>query len=299
VRGLSAQSVIPPDQMDREERQVLLQEQALQRLNSQLALLPARREAINAGIAAAKANLQRAHIDLDRTIIRAPYQCRLSDVNLEVGQVLQINQKLFEAHGTDQVDVEARFRPEQLRDLLPQDKRRQLQPGLTMEALRKLFDLSVTVRLNSGSWHASWPARFDRIRETADAQTRDIGVVAVIDNPFAQIIPGVRPLLIKGMFCAMELQAPMQDDVIVLPANALHNGQVLVVDDASRLRQRPVDVALLQGDMAVISKGLQENDLVVLSDLSPAIDGMLIDPVHDHEMETLLRRQAAGEEAQP
>ncbi|NLE55147.1 MAG: hypothetical protein GX617_09440, partial [Lentisphaerae bacterium] len=159
VRGLSEQSVVPPDQMDREERQVLLQNQAIQRLNSQLALLPARQAAINAGIAAAEANLQRARIDLERTIIRTPYQCRLGDVNLEVGQVLQVNQQLFEAHGTDQVDVEARFRPEQLRDILPQDKRHQLQPGLTMTALRELFDLSVTVRLDSGSWHASWPAR--------------------------------------------------------------------------------------------------------------------------------------------
>ena len=299
VRGLSEQSVVPPDQMDREERQVLLQDQAIQRLNSQLALLPARQAAINAGIAAAEANLQRARIDLERTIIRTPYQCRLGDVNLEVGQVLQVNQQLFAAHGTDQVDVEARFRPEQLRDLLPQDKRHQLQPGLTMTALRELFDLSVTVRLDSGSWHASWPARFDRIRETADPQTRDIGVVAVVDNPFAQVIPGVRPLLIKGMFCAVELMAPVQANTMVLPASAVHNGHVFVLDADSRLRQRPVEVAILQGDLAVISDGLQENELVVLSDLSPAIDGMLIDPVHDHALPARLRDQAVGEEARP
>ncbi|NLE54491.1 MAG: efflux transporter periplasmic adaptor subunit, partial [Lentisphaerae bacterium] len=86
---------------------------------------------------------------------------------------------------------------------------------------------------------------------------------------------------------------------MVLPASAVHNGHVFVLDADSRLRQRPVEVAILQGDLAVISDGLQENELVVLSDLSPAIDGMLIDPVHDHALPARLRDQAVGEEARP
>jgi hypothetical protein len=46
-------------------------------------------------------------------------------------------------------------------------KKQQFQPGISMKKLQQLFDLNVIIRVRSGDWEATWPARFDRIRHPA------------------------------------------------------------------------------------------------------------------------------------
>ena len=43
------------------------------------------------------------------------------------------------------------MRPEQMRTLLPDDKRHTVAPGFSMESLRDVFDINVTIRVRSGS----------------------------------------------------------------------------------------------------------------------------------------------------
>ncbi len=296
LRSLRQQSAVAADEVDREERRFLQQEQVIQQLENGLAQVPARREALSAALAVATANLQQAELDLSRTVISAPFACRLGAVKMKKGQVVNAGQQLFEAHGTATVEVEAKFRPEQLRNLLPLEKRQQFQPGLSMERVQQLFNLTVTIRLHSGAWEASWPAHFDRIRETVDLRTRDIKVVAVVDDPYGQVIPGVRPALVRGMYCEMELQAPIRPLTVVLPRSAVVNGTVYILDDESRLRRRAVQVAFTQGDLVVLQSGLDGGEMVIVSDPTPAIEGMKVIAVVDSALrERLIRQAAPGE----
>ncbi len=294
VRDLRRQNVVPADEADREERNALQQEQAVRQIENALAQLPARREAVEAALAVHEANLALAERELGRTVIRAPFNCRLGEVKLERGQVVTPGQVLFEALGTDSVEVEARFRPEQMRDLLPPEKRRQFQPGMDMERLRRLFNVTATVRLRSGDWEAVWPARFDRIRESVDPRTRAIGVVAIIDKPYEQVIPGVRPALARGMFCEMELLAPPRPDTVVLPREAVTAGRVCLVDNSGRLRTQQVEVNFAQDDLVAIQSGLDGGESVIVSDPAPAMEGMKVEPVPDDDLRVRLIRQATG-----
>lgn len=299
LQKLGGQGVVPPDDVDREERNVLQQEQAIQQHDSALALIPARREALEAGLAVLQANLDQAKLDLARTVIRAPFDCRLGPVAIATGQFLTAGQPLFEAHGTDAVEVSARFRPEQMRNLLAPEKRRRFQPGITMEALQELFDLEVTIRVNSGDWEATWPGRFDRIREAVDPRTRAINVVVVVDDPYGKIIPGVRPALMQGMYCEVELQAPARPGTVVLPRAAVHGRQVFLLDADGRLRSESVTLAFAQDDFVVVETGLEGGERVVVSDPSPAIEGMKVDAADDRALRDRIVAQAEGREATP
>jgi RND family efflux transporter MFP subunit len=292
LRELLAKDAVPQDQVDREERSVLQQEQAIQELENALTLIPARREALKAALGAQKANLEQAEIDLKRTIIKAPFDCRLSAVEIEKGQYLNAGQQLFEAHGTGLVEIEAMFRPEQMRNLLPLEKRKQFQPGLSMQNLQELFDLKVIIRVSSGSWLATWPARFDRIREIVDPRTRAINVVAVVDEPYDKIIPGVRPALVRGMYCEMELVAPSLPNTVVVPRSAIRNGLVYVVDSEGRLQSRTVSLAFAQDGFVVIEEGLTGGETIVVSDPAPAIEGMKIEAVTDVDLQQRIVVQA-------
>ena len=57
-----------------------------------------------------------------------------------------------------------------------------------------------------GVWE-SWDAEVKRISDTVDPETRSIGVIVSVPEPYGQAKPGLRPPLIKGMFAEVELHA--------------------------------------------------------------------------------------------
>ncbi|HAI69659.1 MAG TPA: efflux transporter periplasmic adaptor subunit, partial [Gammaproteobacteria bacterium] len=53
--------------------------------------------------------------------------------------------------------------------------------------------------------------------------------------------------------------------------------------------KRPVEIVFFQTDFVVIKNGLKKGEQLIVSDLIPAIEGMLLKPVNDLAMlETLL-----------
>ena len=109
----------------------------------------------------------------------------------------------------------------------------------------------------------------------------------------------MRPPLVKGMFVEVEISGRPTTDRIVIPRSAVHEGRVYTVDKDNRLRIRPVEVLAEQGGEAVIESGLEMGERVVLSDLSPAIDGMLLKPFPEtpevQGAAAAVKRKVAGE----
>jgi hypothetical protein len=117
--------------------------------------------------------------------------------------------------------------------------------------------------------------------DQVDPKTRTMGVVVAVDRPFEKIIPGRRPSLSKGMFVQVVLRGRSLGPRVVVPRGAVRDGAVLVVDDASRLRRQSVQILFDQGDFSVIASGLEPGQQVVLSDLVPAVSGMLLEAQPD------------------
>ena len=150
------------------------------------------------------------------------------------------------------------------------------------------------MRLRAGNDVIEWPARFARISDTIDPKTRTIGAIVAVDGAYALATPGRRPPLTKGMFVEIEIRTRPREATIVVPRASLHGGNVYVVDSKNRLEIRPVTIGLLQGDLAVIDKGIEPGTRLVVSDLIPAIGGMLLAPQPDAAVLTRLKADAAG-----
>ena len=100
-------------------------------------------------------------------------------------------------------------------------------------------------------------------------------MVAQVDDPYARG-PAGRPPLRIGQFVEAEISGRRLENVVVLPAAALREGgEVLVVDDASRLQRRSVDVIWGDGERVVIDAGLSPGDLVATTPMSVAANGTL------------------------
>ena len=169
--------------------------------------------------------------------------------------------------------------------------------GFTAQSFSRIvksFGFEATVRLRVGDDIVEWPARFARISDTIDPKTRTIGAIVAVDGAYAKAAPGRRPPLAKGMFVEIEIRTRAREETIVVPRSALHGGRVYVVNGASRLDIRTVTVGLRQGDLAVIEKGIEPGERIVVSDLFPAVAGMLLSPQPDEQLLKWLRAEAAG-----
>ncbi len=296
TRHLLKQNAASRDMVDREQRTLLQQQQTVQLLKNSLALIPSKRKALKSILAVQQANLKQAGIDLNKTAIKAPMDCRLGDVNMDSGQFVRSGQLLFKAHSTQVAEIEARFPIDTFRNLLDEEKSKLLQPGVNSDTFKNLFqNMSVRVSLQSGDWSAQWDARIDRWRETLDHQTREIRVVVAIDRPYERAVPGIRPPITQGMFCRVELKGPVRRGCLVIPRSALHNTHVFVVDSENRLEKKQIQVNFIQSEFVIVKSGLLEGERLVVSDPAPAITGMKVSPVTDEPLEQRLRASSQAE----
>ena len=294
------QKAIARDAVDREQRIFLQQQQSVQQHENALALIPSKRKALESALGVKRSNLEQARIDLAKTVITAPHDCRLGEVSIDAGQFVRAGQSLFKAHGTAVAEIEARFRIEALRHLLGEQTGGRFAQRLGTGGFRQILkDVQVLVSLQSGDWSAQWEARIDRFREAVDFKTREIKVVTVVDRPYQNVIPGVRPPLAEGMFCRVELLAPGRPGSVIVPSSAIHGGHLFVVDREQRLQKKQVGVDFAQSDFVVIKSGLSGGELVVVSDPSPAIIGMKVSPQPDESLRQQLMISSQGERAKP
>lgn len=293
------QKGMSPYEVEQEERNVLLQEQRLRDLENLFNLLPARKEALHAKLAASESRLDQARLDLARTVIRAPFACRLGAVDIEPHQYLAKGQMLFEVHGIGAAEIEAQVPAGHLRHLIGLQDDSHFRKVQYRDAMEKLSRLEARVRIPGPDWDVVWPARVDRLREQADPETRAFNVVVVVEDPYEKVIAGKRPPLTRGLFCRVELTAPPRPESIVVPRSAIHDGRVFVVDNESRLKPVQVETVFVQGDLALVESGLAGGEILVVSDPSPAVTGMLVSPVFDDMLRKRLHDDAAGELERP
>ena len=276
-QGTTSESVV-----DEAERAMLGARRSVQNLENTLALIPAQRQLLDAKAA-------RAERDLEHTGIQAPFNMRVANLAVEADQFVTTGQTLFEGDAVDRVEIEAQMAMSSLRRLFIGRADIKVDFARLTSRLPELLGFKPLVRLDLGNHVAEWEAELVRFGDEVDARTRTMGVVVAVDRPFEKIIPGYRPPLSKGMFIQVVLRGKSQTPRLVVPRSAVRGGAVYVADQENRLRRRPVEVLFNQGRLSVIAKGLEPGELVLVSDLVPVVEGMLLQPEVDDDLTASLQ----------
>jgi membrane fusion protein, multidrug efflux system len=299
-RKLVESDTIASAEFDQEEKRFLSQQNIVQNLRNSLDLIPSERQSLLANLTAGQSRLDDTRLDLKKTIIIAPFDCRIAEVNVELDQFAKSGQSLIKADSISSAEVLAQFFPGDIKRLLGGTKNSPhptagMAAGVDMERFRELLGLDAVVRYRFPESVVEWQARFSRMSESIDPQTRTIGVYATVEDTYAQARPGTRPPLMKNMYCEVELQGRAIAGRLVIPRSAVRQGIVYVADADNRLQRRPVIVKFVQGGLAVIAEGLTPDENIVVTDVVPAVEGMLLDPLLDEPLLAALLAEAKGE----
>lgn len=224
---------------------------------------------VQASLAAAEATLEQARYDLDRTVLRAPFSGRVRSKQVDVGQFVQRGMSLATLYSVDLAEVRLPIPNSELEYCrLPLAYR----DGSSEVAGPKV---KLTARF-AGEDH-TWHGRIVRTEGEIDPRTRMVNAIAQVRDPYARGENSRRPPLAVGMFVQAEIEGIRVRDVIRAPRTALREGNVIfVVDRRGRLRFREVVPLRAERDVVLIKEGLEEGELICLSPMEAAVNGMTV-----------------------
>ncbi|EHU4914841.1 HlyD family secretion protein [Vibrio vulnificus] len=267
-KGLNSQSDV-----DQQEQTTLSQRKLVLDIENQIALMPDEKRVADALIKVNNAKVDEAKRALEKTIITLPYDLRIAQVDIEQDQVVNQQQTMVTAHGIDVMEVEAQLSIHDMQTLaaslgeFARDESGIPQPDMTF--------IQAYIELSSGNLSASWPAKVARVSETVDANQATAGVILEIEQDYRELNPTSLPPLVNGMFVRAYIEGQANPNWVI-PERALHGGKIYLMDEQNRLHIVPVTVLFRRDNQVVIDGELNHGQKLIVNDLLPAIEGMLL-----------------------
>lgn len=254
---------------------------------SALALRQPQLAEARASVQSAEAALEKARLDLSRTAVRALFDGRIRAKRVDLGQFINRGTAVASVYSTQAAEIRLPVSKDQL-DFVGLD------PSLRLDR-RDGKGPAVVLRAQIGRSDYVWQGQIVRTGSEFDAKTRMLPLFARVEDPLRRRPDATGAPLPIGLFVDAEIGGIELQDVFVLPRSAIREGsQVLVVDSESRLRFRDVEVVRVDRDQIVIRGGLAAQDLVSVSQLETAVEGMSVRTL----LEDPILLTAADEEAQ-
>lgn len=215
-------------------------------------------QAARAALKAAQSEVEKARLNLSRTVIKAPFSGFIQEKNVDLGQYVTPTQNLATLYGEDEVEVQVPLSLATTQNLRL--------PGFNMPT-RTLGSLAI---IRSEELHAQWTGRIVRSAAHVDEQTRMLDVYVRIKKPYQHTPP-----LAIGLFVDVEFKGPLLANACHIPASALHsNNTVWIVGPKNKIQIRRVSVAQRLPEQVLIANGLANGDRVITTPLAEVRTGL-------------------------
>jgi membrane fusion protein (multidrug efflux system) len=211
---------------------------------------------------AQKAALEKAELQLSYTDMMSPITGRIGRASVSVGNFVSPNSGVL-ATIVSQDPIYASF-PVSQREILAVRKEQAVNNG---------DPFVVYIQLADGSRYSS-PGKIDFLDNTVDQGTDTVQVRSIFANPNA--------ILVDGQLVTIVVETGKGESALVVPQQALQIDQagpyVLVVDKDNKIQIRRVDLGVSRGADAVVSKGLEANEVVVTEGVQRVRPGQVVTP---------------------
>lgn len=234
--------------------------------------------AAQAALKASEADLEAARLDLARTRISAPFNGRISEKHVDLGQYVTPGSAIATVYDTNIVQV-----------LLPLTDRQVALLDLPLsyydsDTPQERVGAPVELRARFASREWQWQGTIVRTDANIDESSRVVYAVAEVERPFAREEGSERPPLSPGLFVNATISGRQLPEVVELPRSALRSdGIVMVVDEDNRAQAR--QVRILDSDAQKIwVRGLEFGERVIVTQAALVLAGMEVAPVEPENL---------------
>ena len=259
--------------------------------DTNLALRVPQLEQIKADIAAIRVDLRRARLNLQRTVIHAPFNCMVMTVNVEIGSSISSQEILAGVTGTDAYRVEAALPVDHLRWMhLPM---KHDGSGSAVEITTKegsVYQGKVVRLLGDLSGESQMARILIRIVDplglrgnntssanVSSANASSANVSSANASSANASSANVSPLLL-GSYVQAAIHGKTIESVILLPRRLARDGGQVWLMEENRLLIRDIEVLWKNREYLFVKQtnGIMQGRKIVVSQLSSAVDGMAV-----------------------
>ena len=220
-------------------------------------------------VAAAKAAVEQAKLNLSWTRIAAPIDGVVGISKAQIGDLIDANSELASMSTLDPIRV---YFPVSEQEYL--EAAGKVQQGYKDRQEGKEYSLADLELVLGGEKIYPYKGQFYLVDRQVDTKTGTIRVAALFPNP--------NNLLRPGQFARVRAVTKTKERAILVPQRAVTemqgSYQVAVVTPENKVEIRPVKVGHRSGSLWIIDHGLKQGERVVVEGLQKVKAGMTVDP---------------------
>ncbi len=218
-------------------------------------------KAAEAAVLAAKASLEKARLDLERTTIRAPFDCIVLEESVDRGQFVFSGQSIARLASIEEAQIRVFLSDRQIRFIRV--------PGFNTTG-NAGSEATVEATIQGRTEH--WRGLVTRA-EPVDPKTRRIPVVVEVKKPYGKLPP-----LAFGLYVKVRIKGPELASGAIISKRAIEWDQTLKpyvwsIDTQNRARRTPVNLIQEYEEEVLVSEGLRDGQFVILDPPALLTDG--------------------------
>jgi RND family efflux transporter MFP subunit len=252
----------------RSEWAILGLEENSTELDRELALRQPQLAANRAKLEAARAEIKQAELNLERTVVKAPFNAIIRSANVDAGAQVTNQGTLANLVGSDRFYIEA---------LIPMDRIKWIHiPDNSGDAGSSAKIVSGSGRILEG--------RLYKLLGEIESNGRQARLLIEVKDPLDLTRKnGDRHPLLLNDYVSVEIEGRSVQDVFVIERQHVRDGNmVYIVDEDDRLQVRTVEIVWSSGG-DVLVRGPREGERLIISDLPAPVEGMKVSVSEDQE----------------
>ncbi|MCK5684959.1 biotin/lipoyl-binding protein [bacterium] len=265
---------------DRSSRSYYSQKQKYISVKSQYDILPAKIKQLKSKVKGLNVKLKQANRQLERTVITAPFDSVVGLVNIEKDQFIRGGSSMFQLSGIDYVEVYCEISTSDMNILMSGC-------DFTTSALVwsdkyiENLDIEVTIHQLSGALGNVRIGTLKRIKAELDAQTRNLTMIIEVKDPYKKGFCKKESPIFPGDLVKVKFKSLKKIQAFVLPRISVVEKRVKVISDEGRMAFRKVEMFYNSGEFSIVQSGLKSGEQVIISEVIPEVEGVLINPEPD------------------
>ncbi|WP_448548899.1 efflux RND transporter periplasmic adaptor subunit [Thalassotalea fusca] len=229
-----------------------------------MALRKPQMQKAQADVNSAKAERQKAQVQLSRTTIKSPYHAMVKVKQADIGQYVTPGSVLA---GTFAIDyAEARL-PIKQNDM----------PYINLPDFSEENNKGdeVTLSMNVGGKKREWISYISRYEGVVDTSSRVHYVIAKIDDPYAYKRDDFKHPLHIGSFVKAEIKGKMIKDIVAIPHNAIYGAnEIYQVSHDNKLVKTLIESVYSDSEYLYTEQSLDLTMPLVMTKLETPVEGM-------------------------
>ena len=206
----------------------------------------------------AQASLDQARLNLQRTLIPAPFDGQLVSSNVNTGTLISSSTELMKIVTTDTFRIELEVPAEQLKWL-------------------EFSGTDDNVLITSPEWSGeSRTGRLLAMSPQLNENSRMAKVTIVINDPLALKTENAgKPQVLINDLLRAEISGLNISNAVVVPDNLIRNGnQIWVLNNSGTLEIRSISPIFRDSDKAILANDLKDGEKIVSSYLTTPVNGL-------------------------